>query len=186
MRGAMAQAVLFANQTPGSVCLQAFTNRTNARVHAETTAREIWNDTDGKVAIVVVPVGTGGTAAGCAAFLRERGVAVIGVEPEASPVLQGGRAGVHDIPGIGAGFIPDILAVDQLDEAISVSCIEAQRHVQLLAHEEALLAGPASGAVLCAAIRVAKRPENAGKLIVALLPDSGDRNFDHASYRQGT
>ncbi|MEQ1631057.1 MAG: cysteine synthase family protein [Planctomycetota bacterium] len=186
MRGAMAQADVLAKQTPGAVCLQAFTNRANSRIHAETTAREIWNDTDGKVAIVVVPVGTGGTAAGCAAFLRERGVAIVGVEPDASPVLRGGRAGVHDIPGLGAGFVPDILAIDELDEVVGVTCADARASVQQLAREEALLAGPASGAVLCAAIRIGKRPENAGKLIVAVLPDSGDRYFDHAAYRQGT
>lgn len=184
MRGAMVQAETLAKQTPGAVCLQAFTNRANARIHAETTAREIWNDTDGRVGVVVVPVGTGGTAAGCAAYLRERGVAVVGVEPSQSPVLQGGSAGAHDIPGLGAGFVPDILAVDELDEVVGVGCEEARSHVQKLAREEALLVGPASGAVLCAALRVAARPEHSGKTVVAVFPDCGDRYFDHASYRQ--
>ena len=184
MRGAMVRAEQLARQTPGAVCLQAFTNRANARAHADTTAREIWSDTDGTVGIVVVPVGTGGTAAGCAAFLRERGVAVIGVEPAGSPVLGGGRAGEHDIPGIGAGFVPDILGVDELDEVVAVDDRTAREHVQLLAQQEAILVGPAGGAVLHAAIAVARRAASADKLLVAVLPDSGERYFDHRSYRQ--
>src|SRR5262245_38051842 len=184
MRGAMARAEQLAKQTPGAVCLQAFANRANANAHAETTAREIWADTDGKVAVVVAPVGTGGTAAGCAALLRERGVAVVGVEPSGSPVLRGGKAGCHDIPGLGAGFVPDILGVDRLDEIIAIDDCEARRSVQDLAREEAILAGPAGGAVIAAALQVAGRPVLAGRIIVAVVPDSGDRYFDHSAYRQ--
>lgn len=183
MRGAMARAEAIAKQTPGAVCLQAFTNRANARAHADSTAREIWADTDGQVGVVVVPVGTGGTASGCSAWLRERGVRVVAVEPATSRVLAGQRAGEHDIPGIGAGFIPDILGTGSLDEVIPVADAEARRAVQRLAREEAILAGPASGAVLHAALLIAGRPESAGKWIVAVLPDSGDRYFDHAAYR---
>lgn len=183
MRAAMVKAEEIAKQTPGAVCLQAFTNRANARIHAETTAREIWQDTDGAVTAVVVPVGSGGTAAGCAAWLRERGVQVIGVEPQGSPVLSGGKAGAHDIPGLGAGFIPDILSPADLDEIVGVPCEAARQCVRRLAHDEAILAGPASGASLHAALRTAQRsPE--GAVIVALFPDCGDRYFDHAAYRQ--
>jgi cysteine synthase A len=184
MRGAMARAEQFAKQTPGAVCLQAFTNRANARAHAESTAREIWCDTDGQVDVVVVPVGTGGTASGCATHLRERGVAVVGVEPATSRVLAGSKAGEHDIPGLGAGFVPDILAVSDLDEVVPVTDREARRSVQLLARTEAILVGPAGGAVVHAALAVAGRTENAGKLVVAVLPDAGERYFDHGAYRQ--
>ncbi len=182
MRGAMAQTDLLAKQIPGAVCLQPFTNKANARTHAETTAREIWNDTDGKVDIVVAPIGTGGTAAGCAIALRERGVAVIGVEPAASGVMGGGSAGAHDIPGLGAGFIPEILPPHTLDEIVAVTCEAARDHVRLLARQEGLLCGPASGAVLAAALSIAQRPTSAGKLLVAVLPDSGDRYLDHAAF----
>lgn len=184
MRGAMARAEQLAKQTPGAVCLQAFTNRANPRAHADSTAREIWCDTDGQVAVVVTPIGTGGTAAGCAAFLRERGVRLVGVEPATSRVLAGGKAGQHDIPGIGAGFVPDFLRGSDLDEIVAVTDGDARTSVLQLAREEAILVGPAGGAVVSAARAVAGRAENAGKLVVAILPDSGERYFDHASYRQ--
>jgi cysteine synthase A len=187
MRGAMARAEQLARQTPGAICLQAFTNRANARSHSETTAREIWRDTDGAVRAVVVPVGTGGTAAGCSAVLRELGVRVIGVEPAGSAVLSGQRPGSHDIPGIGAGFVPDILGLHDLDEIVPVADDEACDGVRSLAIEEAILAGPASGAVIHAALRVARRRDlGDSPLIVAVLPDSGERYFDHRSYRQET
>jgi len=179
MRGAMARAEELTRATADSVCLQAFTNRANARAHAESTAREIWEDTNGQVDAVVVPVGTGGTAAGCAEFFAPHKVKVIAVQPAGSPVLTGGKAGVHNIPGLGAGFIPDILSPSMLDEVISVSDDDARTTNQRLMHEESLLLGPASGAVACAAITLAARSEFDGKMIVAVLPDAAERNLDH-------
>lgn len=179
MKGAMARAEELTKATDGAICLQAFTNRANARAHAETTAREIWEDTDGQVDAVVVPVGTGGTAAGCAEFFGSRDVKVIAVQPASSAVLTGGVAGPHNISGLGAGFIPDILSPSKLDEVISVTDDEARRGNQRLMREESLLLGPASGAVVCAAISLAERNEFAGKMIVAVLPDAAERNLDH-------
>jgi len=184
MRGAMARADAIARQTPLAVCLQAFSNRANSRAHAETTAREIWEDTDGQVGMVVAPIGTGGTAAGCVAFFRELGVPVIGVEPAGSPLLSGGHAGPHDIPGLGAGFIPEILVPSDLAEILAVEDREAAAGMQALAREESLLLGPASGAVVHAAATIARRPANAGKLIVAVLPDLAERYLDHRAMSQ--
>jgi cysteine synthase A len=183
MQGAMTRADKLAKETPGAICLQAFTNRANSRCHAETTAREIWEDTDGLVGCVVVPVGTGGTAAGCSAFLRERGVPVLGVEPSTSRVLSGGKAGAHDIPGIGPGFVPDILSPADLDEVLPVSDAEADAGAHRLARDEGLLLGPASGAVIHAAIAFASRPASAGKLVVAVLPDVAERHLEHGIMR---
>lgn len=177
MGGAMRRAEQLAREVDGSVCLQAFTNRANSRAH-ETTAREIWEDTDGRVGLVVVPIGTGGTAAGCIAFFREFGIPVAGVQPASSPVLTGGAPGKHDIPGLGAGFVPDILSPGDLAEVIDVTDAEAVEASRRLMHEESLLLGPASGAVAHAAIVLATRPEQQGKLIVAVLPDSAERNLD--------
>lgn len=184
MRGAMARADQLAKQTTGAVCLQAFTNRANARQHAESTAREIWLDTDGKVTAVVVPVGTGGTAAGCVTFYRELGVGVFGVEPAGSPVLAGGQAGGHDIPGLGAGFIPDILNPKDLSGVIGVGDADAAAGVRSLAREEGLLLGPASGAVLHAARTVAARSDQRGGLVVAVLPDRADRYLEHRAMQK--
>ncbi len=184
MRGAMSRAEQIAKGT-GGVCLQAFTNRSNADTHAQTTAREIWRDTDGKVDIVVAPVGTGGTAAGCAAFFGDRKVDVIGVEPASSAVLSGGEAGPHDIPGLGPGFIPDILAPSDLAEIARIADEEASEGVRALARSEGLLLGPASGAVVQAAVAVARRPANQGKTIVAILPDRAERYLEHKSMRRG-
>jgi cysteine synthase A len=183
MRGAMARTEQLTKEVRGAICLQAFANRANARVHAETTAREIWEDTDGAVGLVVVPVGTGGTAAGCIAFLREHGVAVAGVQPSASPVLTGGRPGPHDIPGIGAGFVPDILAPGDLAAIVDVGDDEAVRGVRLLAERESLLVGPASGAVVHAALALAARPQFAGRPIVAVLPDRAEHYLEHRALR---
>lgn len=185
MRGAMARAEQIAKGTAGAVCLQAFTNRANARIHAETTAREIWEDTDGQVALVVAPVGTGGTAAGCCAFFREIGVAVAGVQPATSSVLTGGQAGLHDIPGLGAGFIPEILVPGDLATIVDVADADASAGVRALAARESLLLGPASGAVIHAAMTLAHQPTWAGRMIVAILPDSGDRFLDHVAMRCG-
>lgn len=179
MRGAMVQAEDLAKRTAGAVCLQAFTNRANSHAHAEHTAREIWEDTDGSVDFVVVPIGSGGTAAGCAAFFREHDVPVIGVEPAGSPVVGGGRAGSHDIPGIGAGFIPEILCAADLAEVLAVEDEEAIAGARALAREESVLGGPSSGAVIHVALRLGHRPGNAGKLIVAVLPDSAERYLSH-------
>ena len=160
-----------------------FRSRGNARIHSDTTAHEIWHDTDGAVRVVVVPIGTGGTAAGCASFLRSRGVHVIGVEPSGSAVLNGKPAGAHDIPGLGAGFVPSLLTKDTLDETVDVADADARSAVRLLAREESILVGPAGGAVLHAAITVAKRAEHQGQIVVAILPDSGERFCDHRTYR---
>ena len=184
MRGAMLRAEQLAKQTLGGVCLQAFTNRANSRIHAETTAREIWQDTDGRVGLVVAPVGTGGTAAGCAAFFRELGVPVAGVQPAASAVLTGGTAGPHDIPGLGAGFIPEILVPSDLAAIVDVSDADAVAGAKALARQESLLLGPASGAVLHASQQLARQPAYAGRLIVAVLPDAAERYLEHAALRQ--
>jgi cysteine synthase A len=184
MRGAMQRAEQLTRELPDAVCLQAFTNRANARAHAETTAREIWTDTDGRVAVVVAPVGTGGTAAGCAMTLRELGVRVVGVEPAGSAVLSGGHAGQHDIPGLGAGFVPDILGVGDLDEVVTVTDDEAVAAVRAAARVESLLIGPAGGAALAAALQLARRQDHAGKLIVVVVADTADRYFDHRAFSQ--
>ncbi|MCR9244522.1 MAG: cysteine synthase family protein [bacterium] len=185
MRGAMRRAEQIAKHTDGGVCLQAFTNRANADAHQEGTAREIWQDTDGLVDFVVVPVGTGGTAAGCAAYFQDRDVAVVGVEPAASPVLSGGDPGHHDIPGLGAGFLPDILAPGDLAEIARIADAEASEGVRALARTEGLLLGPASGAVVQAAVAVARRPANHGRTVVAVLPDRAERYLEHKSMRRG-
>jgi cysteine synthase A len=181
MRGALVRAEQIAKQQPGAVCLQAFTNRANSRIHAETTAAEIWADTDGQVGLVVSPVGTGGTAAGCLAFFREFGVPVAGVQPATSPVLTGGKPGAHGIPGLGAGFIPEILAPNELATIIDVTDDEAAAGACALASEESLLLGPASGAVVHAAQMLARRPAYHGKLIVAILPDTAERYAFHGA-----
>jgi cysteine synthase A len=186
MRGAMVRAEQIAKQTAGAICLQAFSNRANARAHAETTAREIWEDTDGKIDLVVAPVGTGGTAAGCVAFFRELGVPVAGVQPAASPTLTGGRAGVHDIPGLGAGFIPEILDPSSLAHVVDVTDAEAVAGARALARNESLLLGPASGAVLHAALELARRPGGGYRMVVAVLPDTVHHYLDHAVLRAAT
>jgi len=184
MHGAMQLADQLARQTPGAVCLQAFTNRANQRCHAETTAREIWADTDGQVGVVVTPVGTGGTAAGCAAFFRELRIPVYGVEPANSAVLSGGCPGPHDIPGIGAGFIPEILVPTDLAGVLRVTDEQAVASTRALHRRESLLAGPASGAVLHAALELAQQAEHRGKLIVAVFPDQAERYLDHRAMQQ--
>jgi len=184
MRGAMVRAEEIAKKTQGALCLQAFSNRANTKAHVETTAREIWEDTDGRVDLVVVPIGSGGTASGCAAFFRELGVPVVGVEPERSAVVAGGTAGAHDIPGLGAGFVPEILSTRDLAEVVPVADGEAVTAARAAAAEESLLVGPASGAVLHAALLLARRPAHAGKTIVAILPDAGDRYADHRIFAE--
>jgi len=177
MPGAVAKAEELAAGNKNYLLLQQFKNEANTAIHRVTTAEEIWRDTDGKVDAVVAGVGTGGTITGIAEVLKERrpGFKVIAVEPDSSPVLSGGQPGPNKIQGIGAGFVPDILRTDLLDEIIQVSAEDAGIMARRLAREEGILAGISSGAAAYAAVQVAQRPENKGKLIVVILPDSGER-----------
>jgi cysteine synthase len=177
MRGAMRKAEELARGIPGSFMPQQFKNPANPEIHRRTTAEEIWNDTDGKVDILVSGVGTGGTITGVSEVIKARkpGFRAVAVEPTDSPVLSGGKPGPHKIQGIGAGFVPDVLRTDLIDEVIQVTNEDAGRTARRLAREEGLLAGISSGAAAWAALEAARRPENAGKLIVVGLPDSGER-----------
>ena len=177
MRGAIAKAEELARQTPGSFIPGQFVNPANPEAHVRTTGPEIWDDTDGKVDIFVAGVGTGGTVTGTGRYLKSKNpaVRVVAVEPAASPVLTQGKAGPHAIQGIGAGFVPEVLDTKIYDEVIDVTNEDALATGQEIARKEGFLVGISSGAALFAAVELARRPENAGKLIVALLPDNGDR-----------
>lgn len=177
MKGAIEKAEELQATTPGAIILGQFENPANPAVHRVTTGPEIWEDTDGNVDIFVAGVGTGGTITGVGGYLKEKKdtVKVVAVEPESSPVLSGGQPGAHKIQGIGAGFVPAVLDTDVYDEIIKVSNEDAFAAGRAIAVQEGVLVGISSGAALHAATELAKRPENKGKTIVALLPDSGDR-----------
>lgn len=177
MKGAIAKANELANQIPDSFLPGQFTNPVNPAAHKSTTGPEIWADTDGRVDIFVSGVGTGGTVTGVGGYLKEKkpSVKVVAVEPADSPVLSGGDAGPHKIQGIGAGFVPAVLDIKIYDEIITVKNEEAFATGRRIARSEGILAGISSGAAVWAAIQLAKRPENEGKTIVVLLPDTGDR-----------
>lgn len=177
MKGAIAKAEELAKDIPGSFIPGQFVNPANPAAHYASTGPEIWADTDGKVDIFIAGVGTGGTITGVGKYLKEKSsaVKVVAVEPADSPVLSQGKAGAHELQGIGAGFVPDVLDTSVYDEIITVESEDAFAAGRLLSRKEGVLVGISSGAALHAAIELAKRPENTGKTIVALLPDTGDR-----------
>jgi len=177
MAGAVKKAQQLVDEDPNLLMLQQFSNPANPQIHRETTAQEIWNDTDGKVDILVAGVGTGGTLTGCGEVLKDRNsdLKVVAVEPEDSSILSGGSPGLHKIQGIGAGFVPDVLNTDLIDEIVQVSNDDAVETARQLAAREGILCGISSGAALWAAIEISRREKNQGKTIVVIFPDTGER-----------
>jgi cysteine synthase A len=177
MSGCIRRAQEIVETTPDAYMLQQFNNPANPEIHRQTTAEEIWEDTEGQADILVAGVGTGGTITGVAEVIKQRkpSFQVVAVEPSSSPILSGGRPGPHKIQGIGAGFVPEVLRVELIDEVIAVTDEDAIAYGRRLAREEGILSGISSGAALCAAIQVAKRPENEGRLIVMVQPSFGER-----------
>lgn len=186
MRGAIAKAKQLQEEYGNAVILQQFENLMNPEIHRRTTAEEIWRDTDGKVDIFVSAVGTGGTVTGVGSNLKEknREIRIVAVEPASSPVLSGGKPGPHTIQGIGAGFVPQVLDLDVVDEILKVENADAFTRAREVAKSDGLLVGISSGAALDASVRLAKRPENKGKNIVVLLPDGGERYLSTSLYKQ--
>jgi len=187
MKGAIRKAEELVSTTPNAFIPQQFANQANPEIHRKTTAEEIWKDTDGRVDILVAGVGTGGTITGVSEIIKERkpGFKAVAVEPGGSPVLSGGQSGPHKIQGIGAGFVPLVLNRSIIDEVIRVSHEDAGKVARRLAREEGILAGISCGAALWAALEVAKREENEGKLIVAIFPDTGERYLSTWLFREG-
>ena len=177
MTGAVQEAERLVAENPNAFMPQQFKNPANPQVHRETTAQEIWADTDGKVDILVCGVGTGGTLTGCGEVLKQhnKNLKVVAVEPKDSPVLSGGKPGPHKIQGIGAGFVPEVLNVEIIDEIIQVSNDDAMETARLLATKEGISVGISSGAAMWAAVQISKRPESEGKIIVVILPDTAER-----------
>lgn len=185
MKGAIAKAEALAKEIPGSFIPGQFENPANPEAHRKTTGPEIWEDTDGNVDIFVAGVGTGGTITGTGSYLKEKNPAIriVAMEPASSPVLSGGAAGPHMLQGIGAGFVPEILDTNVYDEIVTVENEKAFEYGKELARTEGFLVGISSGAALCAAVEQARKPENEGKTIVVLLPDSGDRYYSTALFQ---
>lgn len=186
MSGALSKAEQLLDETPGAFMLQQFANPANPKIHRETTAEEIWRDTEGTVDILVCGVGTGGTLTGIGSVLKRRkpGFQVVAVEPEGSPILSGGEPGPHKIQGIGAGFVPDNLDTSLIDEVVRVGNDEAFETARRAAREEGLLVGISSGAAIAAGLVLARRPENGNKTIVVIVPSSGERYISSDLYKE--
>jgi len=185
MVGAVEKAEELVSKNANSFMPQQFKNPANPQIHRETTAEEIWTDCDGKFDIFVAGVGTGGTITGCGDVFKKKNenIKIVAVEPKDSPVLSGGQSGPHKIQGIGAGFVPDVLDVDMIDEVVKISNDEAMETARLLAEKEGILVGISSGAAMCAAMKISERDENEGKTIVVILPDTGERYISTEMYK---